>query len=128
MKLKGYINKSCNKEMFNKKIEDIKSIYIKLLDYEDIQKVKNVVNTYKTEKLSIPIYTSPEGGILIKVTTRKLTKYLQSKLPLESWDNKMFDVEIDVKKYSFKNTNPDKGEIGFIVSGLKFNLQSLVEK
>lgn len=112
-KIEGYLNTSHNPKLFAEvesgPLNDIKNIYIKILDDEFVQKIKNILLISKKtlkpdEKFYTPIFYAKEGGLLVKLSTQKLSKYmgqLMLKTPRKEWFDKKYSVEFSFKKYSY---------------------------
>lgn len=121
----GYLNPQYNKDLFSQVdggiLNDIKTIYIKLLD-EDMTKVTNILKIYnKNTNLSIPIFNSKEGGKVIKLSTQKLSKYIGKSMlntTRKDWFNKKYNVKFTIKKYKFYQNDKE-------INGIKFILKEL---
>lgn len=109
--LEGYLNSDHNLDLFAQvesgPLNNIKHIYIKILDDEDVDKLKNILKQWSSNnKIYTPISYADEGGLLIKINTQKLSKYmgiLMLKTERKEWFNKKFKVRFLIKKYSFVN-------------------------
>jgi hypothetical protein len=125
MKIKGYLNLTNNPSLepyldggnFN----ELKQIYIKILDKECIEKIYKQMLRFPDRAL--PIYKSLEGGILIKLCTKKLSKYMNQtmlKTPRKDWIDKEYTVKFNIVPYSFLSSSEKQ------VEGINFILDNLI--
>lgn len=129
-KLNGYLNAVHNTDLNNiinedKKLDSVKKIVIKILDKDELIKLNNIIKNLQVEDhCKIPIKKAKEGGILIKINTRKLFSYLDismMNISKKEWFDKLFTVEFTIKKYSYvdpKSHTHIKG-IMFILKNIK---------
>jgi len=125
--VKGYLNFEHNPDLINDKSwNDVKHIYIKILDKEDRDKIKNVMNNWKnSENLHKPISSASDGGMLLRINTQKINKYLGLKMvktPVSEWFNKMYVVRFSLRKYSFKNIYTKEVKM---ICGINFILKNI---
>ena len=126
---KGYFNLEHNQafEPFVKEgnFNILRQIYIKILDKEEIKKIFNVLINYG-ENIKHPVFNCKEGGILIRLNTQKLSKYMGKNMlstPRVEWINKEFTVRFNVKKYKLDSKYEiNKGEK---IEGLNFILTNI---
>lgn len=124
-RLTGYLNFDHNPNFLDVgktgDLNDIKHIYFKILDTDQIKKLCNITKIYQNSDCFLPTRESDDGGILIKVSTQKLSKYLSMRLlntDREKWNNQQFTIKFKVRKYEFK-------KIDNIIKGIQFVLYHL---
>ena len=131
VKISGYLNSIYNPKILDKDgLNVIKAIYIKVLDSEDVEKVKNVLKHWSQNsdvKIYTPVCYADEGGWLIKLSTQKLTSYigdLMKKTSKQEWLNKKYNIKFKVKKYAFndKSNNTKINGIHFILKHIDLEI------
>lgn len=125
--VQGYLNSEHNIELFIKKtpLDDVKTLYIKLLDSEFKKKIKNVILNHKIDinTVKVPILLALEGGLILKIKTQKFTKYLGDKMKLidrNEWCNQKYIIKFMMKKYTFIDKINNKK-----INGFNFILKSI---
>jgi len=129
-KLTGYLNFSnnCDLQLLSNggDLNSLKNIYIKILDNDEILKLRNIMNNFnehKVDKLNMPIKICNEGGYLVKLNTIKFSKCLSNAMlntPRDKWNNQEYLVKFKILKYEFKTKNTDS-----IIKGARFLLTSI---
>jgi len=125
--LEGYINIEHNKklaELAEDKFSDInqlKYIYLKCVDQQDIDKLKNIFKHWSNinKDLTIPISYAKEGGLLVKLNTHKFIKRMGSlmmKTDRVNWFNKKYSVTFEIRQYSFASDQGIKRGIYFALT------------
>lgn len=110
----GYLNLVHNKSLENDFI-NVSHMYFKIVEYKEISRIKKILTSDN--------YTyADEGGILIKVSTPKIFNCLGKnflKYPKNARLDKLYDVKVLKRKYSFQSKNSDQ------ISGTSLILQYL---
>lgn len=128
MHVVGYLTPEFNSKLYKLisggDINSIRIVQIKVVDQDQIDKMNNIVDQYVHD--ANPISQCYEGGILVKLQTKKLSKHLDVgvlSIPRENWFNKEYKVKFTISKYNIKALYK-KTSSGY-VSGINFNLENL---
>lgn len=125
--IEGYMNPQNNSNFVdaikNDSFDDVKCVFLKVLDMEHINKLKNILKQWdKDDKLIIPVYYCNEGGLLVKFVTKKIIKNMSSnmlKIPRNEWFNKKYRAKFGIRKYAFKSNDN-------YINGIRFDLKEFV--
>lgn len=99
LKVRGYLNSEHNPDLYEESLTKKTHIYIKILDGNDLKKIRNVLKNYN--KYSNPV-SSAEDGLLIKIRIQSLLSCLSTDILEQNrinWFNKEYLVKFSVNKY-----------------------------
>ena len=128
--VEGYLNPNHNPKLYAEVVEgpldDVKSVFIKLIDGAQIEKLKNVLKQYQKNGVNIntPVCKAKEGGLGLKLNTQKLSKYMglfMLRTPRADWFNKAYKVRFTVHRYSYSHPEDPENKI----QGISFLLKGL---
>lgn len=122
--INGYLNLVHNPDLIinGEWNEKIKTIFIKILDIKDIKKIKNVIKNWSSTLNVKPYYNCYEGGLMIKISTQKIRKYMGLKM-IQSNDrfDKCYSIRLSIKNWSIydKHSSENIYGISFILKKIE---------
>src|SRR5271168_621501 len=108
LNIEGYLNPEHNPDLVQDGIwnETIKIINLKVLDKTTKIKIKNIIKNWSQDNLSVPIFQAREGGLIVRIATQKIRKYMCQRMIQTSATerlNKCYSVRVSIRKYSFRD-------------------------
>ena len=115
-------------------VKSVRNIHLRIIE-KNCEKVKNIIASFTNSKsesskspanaFALPVRYAPEGGLLIRLSTQKLMKYVKGEMAESdpaTWFNKRYKVYFAVNKVNLtrKNTDISIPTIVFILKSIDF--------